>query len=84
MREIRDMTADGSGPSPAQDTDMLAYFAARDHITTTMRAWIAWWGPIRQKALAAYQELDEANRTLIDSLESLWRMGPAGPDETLP
>jgi hypothetical protein len=81
---VRNGTADNSGPAAAQDADMQAYFAARDNIISTMRAWIAWWGPIRKKALAAYRDMDEENRTLIDALESLWRAGPAGPDETQP
>ena len=81
---VRNVTADSSGPAAAQDADMQAYFAARDNIISTMRAWIAWWGPIRKKALAAYRDMDEEDRTLIDALESLWRAGPAGPDETQP
>ena len=81
---VQNVTVDGSGPAAAQDADMQAYFAARGNIISTMRAWVTWWGPIRKKALAAYRDMDEENRTLIDALESLWRAGPAGPDETQP
>jgi hypothetical protein len=81
---VRNVTADNSEPAAAQDADMQAYFAARDNIISTMHAWIAWWGPVRKKALAAYRDMDEEYRTLIDALESLWRAGPAGPDETQP
>jgi hypothetical protein len=64
-----------------QDPPLQSYFAARSHILNIMRAWIAWWGPIREPVLARYQEMDEENRTVIDALESLWRMGPEDPDE---
>jgi len=81
---VGNVTADASGPAATQDADMQAYFAARGNIISTMRAGIAWWGPIRKKALAAHWAMDEENRTLIDALQSLWRAGPAGPDEIQP
>jgi hypothetical protein len=37
----------------ARQEAMQRYFAVRNHIMTTMRAWIAWWGPIREQVLAA-------------------------------
>jgi hypothetical protein len=68
-----------AGETPQEG--MQRYVAARNHSMRTMRAWIAWWGPIRERVLTDYQEMDEENRTVIDALESLWRMGPEGPDD---
>ncbi len=81
---VRAQKPGDSWPKTAHNADLHAYLSARDHLTTTMHAWISWWGPIRKNVLSSYQEMDEANRTLIDALESLWRMGPARPNETLP
>jgi hypothetical protein len=63
-------------PVEALQDAMPRFIAARRHIMTTMQAWRAWWGPIRENVLATYQEMDEENRTVIDVLENLWRMGP--------
>jgi|GEM_PF-3710853 len=55
---------------------MRRFMAARDNIVATVRALVDWWGPIREDVLAAYQEMDDENRKVIETLEHLWRMGP--------
>jgi hypothetical protein len=55
---------------------MPRYIAERDHIMATVRALVDWWGPIREDMLAAYQQMDDENRKVIETLEHLWRMGP--------
>jgi hypothetical protein len=81
-KPVQDAEANKSLSESIQDPALQSYFAARDHILSIMRAWIAWWGPIRERVLARYQEMDEENRTVIDALESLWRLGPEGADES--
>ena len=77
---MQDALADKTWSEAVQDPPLQSYFAARSHILSIMRAWIAWWGPIRERVVATYQEMDEENRTVIDALESLWRMGPDEPE----